>query len=368
MLDFWVWLYSQPKIGSKTVKCLVQNWGQDVDWGNAVALGRRLTNRMISGKEIEGEIEMLANALLVQKVGVMPFWDSRYPKLLKQIPDYPAFLFYCGQWRPELFDKCVGVVGTRRMSEYGRNCIEQIIPPLVATGVTIVSGLAVGVDAFAHNVALRSKNTCCIAVLAGGPTNGFPTQNTILYKKIIEQGIIVSEFLPNTSITAGLFANRNRIIAGLSSGTIVVEAPEKSGALITAQCALDYNREVLAVPGNIFSDVSKGTNELIKQGAHVVTNGNDVFGVLGWGEHDAKQLDLDSIFVKHLAEGFEVSCDKMRSILPEITERKIGIDNLCNKLGKDPTFLAMCLTRFELEGILSQDGNGGVMFSMPSFR
>lgn len=199
--------------------------------------------------------------------------DVEYPAYLREIFDPPGVLYYAGG--PEaLQSPAVAIVGTRTPSPYGRAVAGKLAEDLASRGVVIVSGLALGVDSIAHWGALKTGRT--VAVLGSGLDNIYPRQNRKLFQKITESGAVVSEFPLDAPPFAAHFPRRNRIISGLARAVIVVEAAAKSGSLITAQMALEQNREVMAVPGNVTSDMSKGTNGLIKTGAKLIEGWEDV--------------------------------------------------------------------------------------------
>lgn len=210
------------------------------------------------------------------KVGakLVTFWDSEYPDLLKQIYDPPAFLFVRGSLASSDRHK-IAVVGCRQPSNYGRLITERMASRFARSGLTVVSGLAYGVDTIAHASAVQSGGRT-IAVLGSALDVIYPAENVRLAEQIVEQGALISEFPFGTGPDRTNFPRRNRIITGLSLGVVVVEAGQKSGALITAAIALDQNREVFAVPGNVDSPKSIGTNSLIKQGAAVAISADDV--------------------------------------------------------------------------------------------
>ncbi|MFQ5864983.1 MAG: DNA-processing protein DprA [bacterium] len=209
---------------------------------------------------------------------LITFWDEQYPEQLKHIYDPPAVLFVLGDLRKE-DNYSIGIVGTRQPSNYGKLATEKIATDLARRGLTIVSGLAYGIDTLAHTYALRAGSRT-IAVLGSGVDVIYPGKNKKLSEKIISHGAVVSEFPLGTDPEWKNFPRRNRIICGLSLGTVVIEAGEKSGALITAAMALEQNREVFAVPGNIDSPKSCGTNDLIKQGAKLITSADDIIDEL----------------------------------------------------------------------------------------
>ena len=201
--------------------------------------------------------------------------DREYPKLLAQIHDPPKQL-YCRGNIQLLNTFCFSIVGTRKITSYGKEVTENIVAGLSHTNWTIVSGLAIGIDAAAHQAAL-DNDLPTIAVLGSTVNQIGPRTNIFLAEKILQSaGLIISEYKKETDVNKSNFAIRDRITSGLSRGVLIVEGAEKSGSLITAKSALNQNRDVFAVPGSIFSSVSKGTNELIKNGAKVVTSANDI--------------------------------------------------------------------------------------------
>lgn len=198
-----------------------------------------------------------------------------YPNLLKQITDPPPFLFYKGNLNLFEKKKIISVVGTRTPSKYGEETVEKLISPLVKEDWVIVSGLAKGIDTFAHQSAMK-HNGQTIAVIGGGFYHLYPKENIRLSEEISEKHLILSEFPPTITPQKWHFPMRNRIISGLSLGTIIIQAKKRSGSLITAQLALEQNREVFAVPGSIFDPNYEGTNELIQQGAKLIMKADDI--------------------------------------------------------------------------------------------
>lgn len=205
---------------------------------------------------------------------VVTLADPDYPKALRSIAYPPPVLYMKGEYI-EKDELAIAIVGTRRPSPYGRMIAEKFAKGLGELGFTIVSGLALGIDTAAHRGAL-SAGARTIAVLGGGFQNIYPQENRGLVEEIARRGVVMSEFPIRTSPDRWTFPRRNRIISGLARGTIIVEAPKHSGALITARCALEQGREVFAVPGPITQEVSHGTHKLIQQGAKLVANIEDV--------------------------------------------------------------------------------------------
>src|SRR4030042_4926047 len=212
-----------------------------------------------------------------QNIGKITLQDKNYPAILKEISDPPQELYIKGEIINQ--DKvAVAVVGTRMGSQYGKQIAFDIVGKLAKLGITIVSGLARGIDTFAHQSALENGGRT-IAVLGSrlDKNSFFPPQNYSLSEKIAQNGAVISEYPIGTPGTQFTFPPRNRIISGLSLGVIVIEAPEQRGALITAGLALEQNREVFAIPGNIYEKNSRGTNQLIKMGAKLVIDIEDFF-------------------------------------------------------------------------------------------
>ena len=219
-------------------------------------------------------IERKLSAMKIEEISIE---DESYPKQLKNIYNPPLKLYVLGN-KEILKQKGVAIVGSRKATEYGKKVALQVSVKLSESGINIISGLALGIDTCAHLGAIQEKcKGKTIAVLGGGLDEIYPRQNIMLAKQIIKSGgCIVSEYPIGTKPERLNFPQRNRIISGLSKGVLVVEASEKSGALITADYALEQGREVFAVPGNILSYTSIGTNNLIKQGAKLVTNYIDI--------------------------------------------------------------------------------------------
>ena len=228
--------------------------------------GKRLMDEVEKGyaRKDSGYIEYLKEELDIE---VIAFDEEEYPLKLREINDYPVLLFVKGN-KELLKMNIFTIVGTRQMSRYGSNVIEDLLD--YDRNICIASGLARGVDAEVHRVCL---NRCIptIAVTAGGFFDGYPKSNEYLFKRICDTGLVISEFPPGRELIKGMFPMRNRILAGIGCGVLVVESGIKGGSMITANFALEYGREVSAVPGDIFSEQSSGCNYLISQGAGMIT-------------------------------------------------------------------------------------------------
>jgi len=225
-----------------------------------------------------GKAENLADLCAKLDVKIVGFDDPEYPENLREIPNPPAILFVKGSTIPK--DRLsIGVVGTRKASGAGKHIAAEISEELARAGVTVVSGLAYGIDAAAHKGALDGKGRT-IAVLGHGLDIVYPKSNSHLYDTIPSNGALVSEYPPGVEPKPWHFPERNRLIAGMSLGLLVVEAGEKSGALITADWALKQGKPVMAVPGSVRSIACRGTNRLIQEGAYLVTCAEDVLSFL----------------------------------------------------------------------------------------
>lgn len=222
-----------------------------------------------------GEASRIAEQCETAHIDLLTISDDRYPERLRQIYDPPALLYLRGSL-PEIDDEiCVGMVGTRRCTEYGRRAAEQIAREIARLGAIVVSGMAEGIDTAAHKGALKGEGRT-IAVLGTAIDTAYPRGNEELYRFIAANGCVLSEHAPGAPYQRGCFPRRNRIISGLSLGVVVAEAPARSGALITARLAAEQNRDVFAIPGNITSPSHEGANDLLKAGAKPVTCGLDI--------------------------------------------------------------------------------------------
>ncbi|MBU2575983.1 DNA-processing protein DprA [Patescibacteria group bacterium] len=280
-------------------------------------------------------------------ITILTLEDEKYPKLLKEVYDPPPTLFYRGAL-PNDDDFLLAVIGSRKFSEYGKQAAQIITSELARNGIIIVSGLALGIDAIAHQACLDACGKT-VAVLGCGieKINIYPVHNRMLSEKIINTGgCIISEHPIGTPPYKQHFPQRNRVISGLSLGTLIVEAAEKSGALITARHALDQNREVFAVPGTITSETSFGTNNLIKMGAHPVTNAQDILDAL-----NLKQA-TDYIAAQKITAD---SADEAK-ILEHLSLEPIHADEL-TRLTKMPTSaINATLTLMEMKGKVKHIG------------
>ncbi|NRD78861.1 DNA-protecting protein DprA [Bacillus sp. BRMEA1] len=216
-----------------------------------------------------------------QEIEIITVFDDLYPSYLKEIYQPPWALFAKGEITLLEKEPKLAVVGSRQATQYGKNAIRMLFPELVSSGVVIVSGLAKGIDALAHESAMKNGGKT-IAVIAGGLYHIYPNENMGLALEMFKSQLIVSEYPPDTKPLKWHFPARNRIISGLSYGTFIIEAKRKSGSLITANYALNEGREVFSLPGSIFNPNSNGANELIQQGAKLVTTAKDILDEMSY--------------------------------------------------------------------------------------
>lgn len=288
-----------------------------------------------------------------EKVKMIVFDEPEFPRLLKQIPDAPLLFYMKGEIKKE-DDFCFGIVGTRLATNYGKETAQVIAFKLCNAGLTIVSGMAMGIDTEAHKGAISASGRT-IAVVASGldEKSLFPQENVGLARKIIERGAMISEHPIGMKADREKFVSRNRIISGLSRGVLIVEAPLRSGALITARHALEQNREVFAVPGNISSRMSFGANLLLKQGAALVTRAEDILQELNF------KFILPSINeggAKIFKSENKVE-EKIFGILSGNGETK-HIDEIARFSGTAVQKINAALTTMEMKGIIKNLGNG----------
>lgn len=276
-----------------------------------------------------------------ERIQVITSGQPEYPALLKEIKHYPKSLYCIGQVKL-LKETCAAVVGSRTTTAYGRNTAVSIGRCLADHGVTVVSGMAAGIDTCAHKGSLASGGNT-IAVLGSGPDICYPAANQNLKAAIEERGLVMSEYAPGTPAIAGHFPQRNRIISGLSQVVIVVQARVRSGALITAELAGEQGREICAVPGNIDSQYHLGTNQLIRDGATAITTVNEVLIPLGLGKGGSREA------ASRLGKA-EMDIYKLIQKHGELTA-----DEICMKLSCQPSYALPILTSLEMKGFITSE-------------
>ena len=294
-------------------------------------------------QEVEAELEQLArlNARLVTQT------DAEYPERLRQIHDPPPFLYIRGHVEPQ-DTLAIAIVGARTASTYGRKMARELAQELAGCGVCVVSGLARGIDSEAHQASLETGGRT-IAVLGSGLDVVYPREHIALAEQIAASGAVVSEFSLGSQPEAGNFPYRNRVISGISLGTVVVEATEKSGSLITAQCALDQNREVFAVPGPVTASRSRGPHRLIKAGAKLVESIDDILSEIApaLARTDRAEKNETSVPVVPLEPDEEM-------VVQLFPEEAVQVDTLITGSGLEPARMLEVLLGLELKGVVTQ--------------
>ncbi len=345
----WLRLQFTPGLGRVGLTSLINHFGTPENALQAAAggwpklHGLRESVATLVPPPTSALVKESCHRLAVMGGWLRTLWDSDYPHALRHIPDPPALLYGCGT----LFEQpALAIVGTRRPTDFGKRFTEQLAEELAAAGLVVISGLARGIDAAAHRGALNS-NGSTVAVLGCGIDRIYPAENAGLYQKIMEQGLLLSEYPPGTEPLPGHFPGRNRIISGLSKGTLVIEACRDSGSLITAEFALEQGREVMAVPGGVDRRTSYGPNLLIKQGAHPVTESAEILQILGSCPHDVKRLEATVDRKAGLPE-------PAGSILFRLDLTPRHCDELARESGLTPMELSVILLHLELQGYVEK--------------
>lgn len=350
--DTYIWLNSIRGIGNITIdklevyfKNISNIWEASKNEIFRIPfISNKIKHEIIKCKNLD-YFDKLKHTIKKNNVKVITIVDKEYPQMLKNIYNYPKVLYVKGNIE---FNKLlsIAIVGSRKATSYGRWAAEKFAKELSRLGITIVSGMAKGIDTVAHIGALE-ENGQTIAVLGSGLNVIYPSSNRILYEKIIEKGAVISEFPLNTKPLPQNFPQRNRIISGLSLGTVVIEAGEKSGSLITASHALEQGKDVFALPGNINSTYSKGTNMLIRDGAKILM---DIDCIL----EEISELRGITRMKKSNHINYDDLSDQEIKILECIIEKPIHCDMISYKTGIDISTVSSILTILEMKGIIKQ--------------
>lgn len=341
-----------PEVGARTFKKILAGFNGDIKkaWHSIVAT-RRAVSLQKTGIRPETaekiihqcqEINLDQEMERVEKEGIriITINHKEYPKRLKEIFDPPAILYCKGVLKPE-DEFSVAIVGTRRLGFYGKQVTPVISADLAQAGLTIISGLAKGIDTLAHKAALEAgKRT--IAVIGSGldEKSIYPWQNRQLVKKIVQNGAVLTEYPLGTPALPQHFPARNRIVAGMALGVLVIEAPERSGALLTARHALEQNRDVFAVPGSIYEKNCLGPNNLIKMGAKLVTSAQDILD----------ELELGVVVEKQRAQKILADTKEESLVLKHLGHQPLHIDKLAELTKLKAAILSSCLTLMEMKG------------------
>lgn len=281
------------------------------------------------------------------KINIVTYKEHSFPERLKYIENSPKIIYIRGDMNSK-DNLSIGIVGSRKYTNYGNSVVNYIVDELSKLNVTIVSGMAYGIDSLAHKRSLINKNRT-IAVLGSGVDVIYPIKNSNLYMNIINNGAVVSEYPLGTKSMPYHFPERNRIISGLSLGLIVVEAKSKSGSLITAKCAAEQGREIFAVPGNINSIYSEGTNMLIRDGAIPLLSIDDIL-------HNISQIKENTKLVENKENVKDLSKDE-KIIIDLIVNGTKDINNICIESNFDISYTNSLLTILELKGLIESENN-----------
>lgn len=348
--DILIWLNS-IKISNRSIKSLYNEFDNIADiWTisrnelESMKILRRPTIDKIFKFRDQGILEDIINSLNKKDIIVHTIEDDNYPKRLINIDDNPMVLYSKGNFKDD--ELTIGIVGSRKATSYGKWACEKFTKELSNLGITIVSGLAQGIDTIAHTVALK-EGTKTIGVLGNGIDVIYPKTNINLYKEVENGGCIFTEFPLGTDPLSYNFPQRNRIISGLSLGIIVIEAKEKSGSLITAHHGLEQGKDVFAVPGNINSIYSGGTNKLIKDGASPLLKIDDILEEIYELKNLISESKKDSIDYSHFSE------DEVK-ILEILKEQPTHSDIIAIKTGYNISTIMGILTGLELKGIIKE--------------
>lgn len=340
-------LHMVPGIGNSRLKSLLAFFGTACEAWHAKredllssnCLSEVLCNNLLELRE-NIDVIKLAETWKRKNINICTLDDIEYPFLLRNIFNPPYVFYYRGTLPSE--QMLLAIVGSRKASPYGKNVARMLSSNLAAGGIGIVSGAARGIDSAAHQGALSAGYT--IAVLGCGVDVVYPPENGKLIDAVAERGAVISEYPPGTLAHAGFFPARNRIINGLSKGVIVVEAGERSGALITAEWALDEGRDVFAVPGSIFSATSRGTHKLIKQGAKLIESAADILEEYGMNRQDT---------VCSIRENPALTAEEQLVYELLNFETPIDIEEIMLKLKLPASVITYVLLQLELRGVVS---------------
>lgn len=348
---YWVGLNLVKGIGSVRMSSLLKwfgtaesAWSASLEELKASGLNSRLAENLVQTRS-SNLLEQKLDQIQKEQIGVLIWEDPHYPRRLKEIDQPPPVIYFRGE-----FDKtdqwAVAVVGTRRVTAYGRQVAEEIGSGLARHGVTVVSGLARGIDSIAHQSCLRSGGRT-IAVLGSGVDQIYPPEHKQLAESIILNGAVISDYPLGTPPDGVNFPPRNRIISALSQAVVVVEASERSGALITASFAAQQGREVLAVPGNIYAPQSVGANRLIESGAHIYTGLESLFDI----------LNLDNADQYRSAKAVLPTDSTEAALFALLGREPLHVDEIQLKSNLPIEQVSSTLTMMELKGLVRQVGS-----------
>lgn len=355
---YWLGFSLIPEIGMRRTQRLLHRFGDlSTAWTanerdlHASGLERSALNNLLTRR---AKLDLEGEWVRVERLGasIIAYTDEHYPPLLRQLLDAPLILYVRGALLPA-DERALSIVGTRKATRYGLDAAHRLAGQLVAHHVTIISGLAHGIDAAAHRGALEGGGRT-LAVMGSGIDEIYPREHRELAQTIAQNGALISEFPPGTKPEKNNFPRRNRIISGMSLGVLVVEAPEGSGALITASTALEQGRDVFAVPGSIFSLASGGTNRLIQDGAALVMTAQDIL--------DALNIAHELTHTRTIAEAVAPVSEVERAVLQLVSAEPTHIDEFVRQSGLATSVVSSTLTLLELKGLI--DAVGGMHYTL----
>jgi DNA processing protein len=347
---YWVGFNLVKGIGPVRLKSLLDvfgdaksAWYASPDELREVGLNTKLIENLATARA-SISLEKIWEDIHNQGIKVLTWGDDDYPARLREVSPSPPVLYIRGEIKPE-DEWSVAIVGTRRITAYGRQVTERIATTLAHAGVTVVSGLARGVDGVAHKAALEAGGRT-LAVLGCGVDRVYPPEHRKLVEQILEKGALISDYVPGTPPEASNFPPRNRIISGLSMATVVVEADRKSGALITAEFAAEQGREVFAVPGNVLASQSRGTNRLIQDGARPLLDPQEILEI----------LDLTRITEHQSARTVLPSNATEAQLFDVLTHEPMHVDEIRSQTELPIEQVTSTLALMELKGMVRQVG------------
>lgn len=348
---YWVAFNTVRGIGAVRLRLLLDHFGDlEVAWHSpseayrAAGISPKIVERIQQRKD-SLSIEDYWKKIIDAGIKVLTWDDDDYPNRLRDINQPPPVLYTRGTLTFE-DEWAVSIVGTRRVTSYGKRVVEELAGFLARNGITIISGMARGVDTVAHRAAIENGGRT-IAVLGCGVDTIYPPENRKLADDIMQAGCMLSDYAPGVPPDSKNFPPRNRIIAGLGLATVVIEAGERSGALITANFAAEQGREVFAVPGQIYAPQSKGTNLLIQQGAQPYLSGEELLRLLNFEMIDEQRV---------VRTNFEIDPFE-RDIIKLIANEPLHIDEICVQSNENVDRISATLVMMELKGLVQQDGN-----------
>ena len=364
-LGYWIALSQTPGLGAARFRLLEAHFQGDLElaWKapqrelRAAGIGGGVVKAIVEGREKvspDGELERLYSS----GVAALTWHDEEYPRRLKEIADAPPVLYCRGTLHAD-DETSVAVVGTRRPTDYGYRITAELCAELAARGVVVVSGLALGIDARAHRATLDAGGKT-IAALGNGLDMVYPRENQRLAERIVsEGGALVSEFPLGTRPEASNFPRRNRIISGMTLGTLITEASETSGTRWTVYHALEQNREIFCVPGSVYSDASKLTNRLIREGAKLVCDVSDILVEIGLDtavRQIAMAIDDSDGQQSNIVQNDAPDDPDEVDLLRHVTHEPTHIDDLVRLADRPVTEVSGLLTMLEIKGLVVQAG------------